>query len=694
MSDKYCVLQDDLKDCGVCSLLSIIKYYNGDISKEYLRELTLTTKDGVSALNLLKAAREIGFEAYGIKGELKKINDKNLPVIAHVIINKKYPHFIVIYKINYKKNQVLIMDPAIGFKSLSSSDFDKITTNYFLIMKPKQIIPKLVSKNNYREKIQNEITNYKNIFLTIILLSLFYMILNIIESYQFKLLYEDYSNNVGSEIKIVFIILLLFIIIKFILNFLRNNLINLFNIKLDKVLIKDAFYHIINLPYLYYRNHTNGDLLTRLNDLGNIKELVNNLVISMLVDLVFAFVVMIFMIRIDFHLSLITISSLLLYGIVVFINGRCLKKVIRLNYENSAIVNNFLVESLTSFETIKNLSIQKYIYKKFVEKYDSYCNNTKNLIKRINQESFIKNTFLSIGNLLVIYVGINKFSRNILSLSSLMTYISLSNYLVDPIRNLLNLHLQYQNAKASITRIKEIYNIPEERKIETNKSIDSLDGNIEVNNVFYSYNGIDNIINNLSFKILSGEKILIYGNSGCGKSTLIKLLIKYLDGNYKGIIKIGGYDLKKIDLFSLRNNICYVSQNEFLYTDSVYENITLGKKINYKSFLNLASNLYIDEIVKNSSLVYNYVIEGNGENISGGEKERIIIARSILQKANIYIYDESFSELDVEKERKILQYIFKLYPQKTFIIISHRFSNDDLFDRKIKVGGGKYEFIK
>ncbi len=221
-----------------------------------------------------------------------------------------------------------------------------------------------------------------------------------------------------------------------------------------------------------------------------------------------------------------------------------------------------------------------------------------------------------------------------------------------------------------------------------------MDGDIEVNNVLYSYNGVDNIINNLSFKILNGEKILIYGNSGCGKSTLIKILIKYLDGNYQGIIKIGGYDLKKIDLFSLRKNICYVSQNEFLYTDSVYENITLGKKIKYKTFLDLASNLFIDEIVKNSSLDYNYVIEGNGENISGGEKERIIIARSILQKANIYIYDESFSELDVEKERKILQYIFKLYPQKTFIIISHRFSNDDLFDRKIKVGGGKYEFVK
>lgn len=689
MNDKYCVLQDDLKDCGVCSLLSIIKYYGGDISKEYLRELTNTTKEGVSALNLIKSARELGFEAYGIKGKLKDLNNKILPAISHIIVKNKYPHFVVVYKINYKKNQVLIMDPAIGFNNYSFSDFLKMSTNYYLIMKPKQDIPKLVGNNNYFSKIRDIVINYKKVFITILMLSIFYMIFNIIESYQFKLLYDN-----SQELNVLFTILLIFIVIKFFFNYLRSNLINIFNVILDKVLVKDAFYHIINLPYLYYRNHTSGDLLTRLNDLGNVKELVSNLFVSIFVDLTLAMVIAIVMININFQLSVITISSLLLYGLIVYINSRILKKVIRKNYENSSIVNNYLVESLSSFETIKNLSIQKYIYKKFNEKYDSYSSNTKYLIKRINQENLIKYVLLSISNLLIIYFGVNNINQNSLSLSSLVTYMSLSNYLIDPVKNLINLHLEYQNVKESISRIKEIYNIPEEQKIESNKTIEYINGSIEVNNLSYSYNGIDNVINNLSLKIEEGEKILIYGNSGCGKSTLIKLLIKYLDNNYQGEIRIGGYDLKQIDLFSLRNNICYVSQNEYLYTDSIYENITLGKKINYTKFLEMANYLFINEIIKNSVLGYNYVIEGNGENISGGERARIIIARSVLQKANIYIYDESFSELDLEKERKIIEYLFKSNPQKTFIIISHRFSNEDLFDRKIKVGDDKYEFIK
>lgn len=688
MSDKYCVLQDDLKDCGVCSLLSIIRYYHGDVSKEYLRELTKTNKDGVSALNILNASRELGFEAYGIKGKIKDINSQALPAIAHVIMDEKYPHFVVVYKINYKKNQVLIMDPAIGFINYSFTNFIKISTDYFLIMRPKQIIPKLVNSNEYQDKIKNIIVKYKNIFITIILISIFYMLISIIESYQFKLLYESIDG-----IKTIFIVLLSFILIKLIFNYLRSNLINMFNIILDKTLVKDSFYHIINLPYLYYRNHNNGDLLTRINDLGNAKELISNLFVSIFVDLSLAIVILIVMINISLSLSIITISSLFLYGLVVFINGRSLKKMIHKNYQEASLVNNHLIESLASFETIKNLSIQKYVYKNFIEKYDNYSNDLKHLINRINQEEVFKSIFLSIGNLLIVYIGINQITNNNLSLSSLITYMSLSNYLIDPIKNMLNLHLKYYNYKESISRIKEIYQIPCERE-DSNNRIDYLIGNIAVNNVTYSYNGINDVIKNLSFEILEGERVLIYGNSGCGKSTLIKLLIKYLDNNYQGDIKVGGYDLKKIDLFSLRKNICYVSQNEFLYTNSVYENITLGRKIKYSNFLELANNLFIDEIVKNSSLNYNYMIENNGENISGGEKERIIVARSLLTKASIYIYDESFSEMDTEKERKILEYIFNKYRDKTFIVISHRFSNEDLFNKKIKLGDEKYEFVK
>ena len=188
---------------------------------------------------------------------------------------------------------------------------------------------------------------------------------------------------------------------------------------------------------------------------------------------------------------------------------------------------------------------------------------------------------------------------------------SLSNYLIEPIRNILNLHVEYQNVKESIFRIKEVYCIPKEETIKGNRSLDYLNGSIDVSHVSYSYNGIDKVIKDVSFTINEGERVLISGNSGSGKSTLIKLLIKYLDGNYQGNITVGGFDLKDIDIFSLRKNICYVSQNEYLYTDTVYRNITLGKRIKYDDFLKITKKVFVSEIVKNSSLGYNYVIENN-----------------------------------------------------------------------------------
>ena len=131
------VNQDGIKDCGICSLLSIIRYYGGEVPKEYLRELTHTTKDGVSLYNLLEGAKKIGFDAVGLTGELKEIDVNNLPCIVHFIVNKNYKHFVVLYEINKKKNTVTLMDPAKGKKIISFSEFNLLSSKNYLFLKPK-----------------------------------------------------------------------------------------------------------------------------------------------------------------------------------------------------------------------------------------------------------------------------------------------------------------------------------------------------------------------------------------------------------------------------------------------------------------------------------------------------------------------------------------------------------------------------
>lgn len=686
MSDKYCILQDDLKDCGVCCLLSIIKFYNGNSSREYLRELTKTTKDGVSGLNLLRAAREFGFEAYGVKGKIKDIKKEHLPIIAHVTIDKKFNHFIVIYEIDVRKNKLLVMDPARGFVSLSFSNFMNISTGYFIILKVKQLIPKLVENDNFLDMLKGILLKYKAVWLIILFLSIIYTVINVLSSYNFKFLFDEAGIISKSDLIIILIVLMVFTIFKLIVNLFRNNLINKINFIVDKKIIGKVYDHIINLPYLYYKNHTNGDLLTRINDLGNIKELISNFFITIFVDLALAIVILVFMIKINLFLTIVTMISLLLYFLISIIFNKLIKGKIKDSYDKSSIVNNHLVESLASFETIKNLSIQKYILNTFQDKYNNYNESKIDIIQKVNVEQFLKNSLLLIANLLVIYLGVDLIKEHNIEISMLFTFISLSNYIIDPIKNILDLSILYNNTKESIRRVKELYSIPKEELICGARDIKVLEGRFDIDNVSYAYNGVDMVLKNISLEINKGDKVLIYGDSGSGKSTLVKLLIKYLDNNYNGNIMIGGFDLKTINTMILRKNICYVSQNEYLYTESIYENITLGRKVSFKRFSNIVKGVYVDDIVKNSNLGYNYLIENNGENISGGEKSRILIARSLIGQFNAYIYDETFSAIDVETENKILKYIFDLYKDKTFIIISHRKSNLDLFNKCIKIG--------
>ena len=668
----------------------LIKYYNGDVPKEYLRELTKTNKTGVSALNLLKAARELGFEAYGVKGNLSNIKNEYLPIIAHVTIDKKFNHFVVIYKIDYKKMQLLIMDPSKGFVKMSFSDFMNISSSNYLIFKFKQIIPNIKEENGIQDILKFFISKYKSTIINIILLSLSYTILNILVSYSFKLFFDEIDITIKNDLKVILLFLVIAVISKSIFNYFRGNLINYISMILDKTLINDAFNHIINLPFLYYKNHTNGDLLKRINDLGNIKEMISNIIVSIFVDLILSIFILVIIFKISWLLSLILIISIILYTIITIIYNPFINDKIKETFFKSGLINNYLVESLYSFETIKNLSIQNYISRKFQKKYDEYLNLNKGLLKCVNKENLLKNIIISLGNLFIIYFGIDLIRNDFIKITSLITFISLSDYLIDSVKRILDLQVVFTTCKESVRRIKEIYNIPVENLLNDGKNIKYLKGNIEIDNLSYSYDGINKVISDLSLKIMDSEKILICGESGIGKSTVMQLLTRYLDNNYQGSIVIDGYELKNIDLYSLRSNISYVSQNEYLYTDSLYENITLGRKIKYKDFLDLTKNTLVDEIVSKNNLNYNYLIEGNGDNLSGGEKARIIIARSILKNSNIYIFDESFNALDVDKERKILEYLFNTYKDKTFIIISHRKSNIDLYNQVIMVGEDGY----
>ena len=192
------VLQEGRSDCGVCCLLSIIRFYGGGVSLEYLRKITNTNKDGVSAYNLIAAAKSVGLEAYGVTGKLENIEENNLPCIAHVNVNSTYQHFIVIYKIN--KNKIIIMDPAKGKRILSISEFRLMSTNNYIFFKVKKKLPVLNNKKILNNYMLSYLKSKKYYFILTSFIIINILLLDILLSFNFKYLINyciNYYNSVN-----------------------------------------------------------------------------------------------------------------------------------------------------------------------------------------------------------------------------------------------------------------------------------------------------------------------------------------------------------------------------------------------------------------------------------------------------------------------------------------------------------------
>ena len=170
------------------------------------------------------------------------------------------------------------------------------------------------------------------------------------------------------------------------------------------------------------------------------------------------------------------------------------------------------------------------------------------------------------------------------------------------------------------------------------------------------------------------------GPSGSGKSTILKLIYKYYKVD-RDKIYINNYDINDYSMKDIRQNVTYVSQQELLFTDTIRNNIILGRRVEEEYFLNISKITYVEEIVQNSILGYDYMLEENGINLSGGQRQRIILARSLLKNSSIIMIDEGFSQIDSLLERKILENIFSYFSDKTIIVISHRQDNKDLYNR-------------
>ena len=688
MRKNYIVMQEDKNDCGASCLLSIIRFYGGDASKERVVEELKTTKDGTNFYSLKNAAYKYGLTAKAfVVEDIEKIKKINSPFIAQV---KKEAgmHFVVVYHI--EDNKVTLMDPTIGKVKMDLFEFSSMWTGYIMIFEKVFNTPLYIRNKSLNNIIISSLFKNKSIIVSLIILSIIFTILSVVSSMYAQIIFDKVIDTNITNIIVVSGVFSVLYIVKNITNYVRNYIIIYFNQKLDISIIEDSFKRVILLPYYYYKNKNTGEVLSRINDLVNIKNFITKVIVTCFLD-IFTFIISLIIIyMINKNIIFILLVICFLYVLILLIFNPFIKSITKYVQEGNARVNSNIIECISSFETVKGLHIEDNILRKFSNIYSNYLNRVYSSEKISNNMLFMREIIMDLGILFINYLSIRYIKDSIITRGEYLTIMLLSSYLIYPFRNIISIIPEYHLVKGSIHRFNNLLEV-EIDKYEDKRLV--VNGNIRINNLTYSYNNKNNILDNISFNIKDREKVLVLGPSGCGKSTIMKILYKYYKVD-RDMIYIDNEDINDYNLSDIRDNFTYISQNEMLYTDTIQNNILLGRNIDYKLFLSICKIFYIDDIIKDNVMGYDYMLLENGVNISGGERERIILGRSFLKDSKVVIIDEGLNQIDINLERKILKNMFYYFYDKTIIIISHRKDNMDLYDKVISFNGNGVEVIE
>ena len=683
MKKKLVVLQEGNKDCGVCCLLSIIRYYNGNISLNKLMEMTKTTKNGTTFYNLSEAASKIGMasKAYYVD-DFNNISVYSCPFISQVIRNG-YTHFVVVYKIS--KDKLLIMDPALGSLYMSREKFLNIWTGYIMMFEKVKILPNYKDEKYINKLLYGLILNNKKIIVNCLLLTLMFCFLTLGYSVYLKVMIDKVLNQDKYLLIVISLIFFIVILFRSLTNLFRNQMLSYFNMKVDISLFLNSFKRILLLPYNYYKNKTTGEIISRVNDLSYIKQIISQLLTTVFLDIVLLLFSLVCLYFINSKMFVISFFIAILYVIIIFIYPRFIKTKMYESQAEVAKVNSYLVESISGLETIKGLRCEKMVN----DRLESYYTKAQATIFDYNIISngvlFLKDLIFYVGVLLINYVGCVDIMNGNFTVGSLLTFNTILGYFLNPLQNFIDLADDYVYVKGVFKRANGLYEV----KLDDLESKNGLrvEGDISFNNLDFSFNGKDQILKSIKIEFKAKEKILLLGNSGSGKSTLLKILYKYYDVS-RGMVLVNGIDINDFSISDIRDDIIYVSQNETLYTGSIKDNILLNRDIDYKDFLDMCCYLEVDNIIKDNLLGYDFLLEENGANISGGERQRIILARALFKKGNIILIDEGLSQMDIDLERRVLKRIFSIFKDKMIIVVSHRFNNMDLYDKVFKLKDG------
>ncbi len=707
------VQQHDEKDCGAACLSMICEFYGLKLPIAKFRNLIRVDNQGANIYGLVTGAEKVNLHAEALEGTLKElfegIQDREIafPFIARIVNEAQYEHYIVVYSI--KNGIVIVGDPAkIKITRMPVEAFIEQWQGQIIVFEPNQNFQPGNARKNSFYKFFKYITIQKKMLLFVFFMSIMVSAINIFGSVIFDYVLNAAFTSAASEeeimddehmdehskasegtitklteslehkLSIVFenintvcISIIILYIFRWILQMLRGYLLALVAKKVDVPLTLEYYNHLIDLPTDFFGSRKTGEFMSRFSDSEKIREAISTTTLTIMLDTILAIAGGALLYYISSTLFFITIAIMLVYSIIIFTFRRPIKIINHNLMEQDAQVTAYLKESIDGIETIKACLYENSAKGKTEKMYNKLADMSVKGAIIYNLQETIVNLIASIGVVTLLWSGTYLCLKDIISIGDLFTFYYLTDFFLNPVQNLINLQPELQTAVVAAERLNDILDT-ETEKNDANEDADNLFGDIRIKNVDFRYGNRQLVLKNINMLFPKGKKIAIVGESGCGKTTLAKLLMSF----YKpetGCITINNKDLYQYTPSSIRRHIAYVSQDVFLFSDTVKNNLKLGNEnATDEEIEKVCEMCMANEFIKSLPNGYDTMLEENGTNLSGGQKQRIAIARALLMKPDIIILDEATSNLDSITEQSFQKTIDHLDTNITCIIIAHR----------------------
>lgn len=671
--------QCEHSECGLACASMIIDFYIKKTKLSSLREQYGVPNGGYNLLQIKAILKENGVNSKAVKIGHESVKALPQPFIAYWD-NK---HFVIVEKVTSK--YTLLVDPAIGRKKVTKVEF----------MQHFSEIAMYVTNNGHR-KIQlpkahpiilkNIKKNSKLLIITLIV-SFVMQCLSLILPYVIQYIVDGFTSQRKIELQQLIIIIGLLVANYFIFNLVRTRVITRLQTTFDKGFLGTTIAQLIDLPYSYFVNRSKGELVYRINSNSYIRQVLIDQMIELIIDVFFFFLYLVAMFCYSGLLAIFTIIIAISLCIFSYINAKVNRKI----SQNEMVVvtksQDMINEIVNNIFTIKSTNSQKNMYKKWVNNFDEQIILEKERAKYSSVLFNVTNTIQNFYTLFIFFFGYQLVIQQKITLGGVVAFSAIGSAFLKPMLSIMNSYSQFLMVKIYLDRLLDILETPNETSMVGKKIPSNYCGEITLKNAFYKYSRFSSeAVSDISIKIKPYEKVAIVGASGSGKSTLLKLMC-CLYQTTEGDVYYDKCNVKELNIHKVRENIGIVLQESMLFSGSLRENITMGRELTNEDILKSIEATKLTDLVNSFPLGLETNISESGQSLSGGQRQKIAIARTIVSNPNMIFLDEPTSALDNESEKIVMDYLFKM--RATLVVVAHRLSTIQKFDKIIVMDNGK-----